>query len=169
MALVPLSGLCRGCAIKSSEASENHLGLMKNVALKPGYERVFTVTEYFDGPRKGNANYHGRPHFYECVFDEANDNYSDLFQLTPVDTEIFELAMEDWGIWRRWEIAFHTGKADIATRPALPHETKRHLELKNTFAEVSGDQHKQSCRSCSPIRGARQVESPEERAEALAG
>jgi hypothetical protein len=103
---------------------------MKNDALKPGYECVFTVTEYYDGPRKGIANYHGRPHFYDCVFDESNDDYSDLFQLTPVDTEIFELAMEDWDIWRRWEIAFHTGKADIATHPALAHETKRHAELK---------------------------------------
>lgn len=104
---------------------------MKNETLKPGYESVFTVTEYYDGPRKGIANYQGRPHFYDCVFDEASDgDYSDLFQLTPVDKEIFELAMEDWGIWRRWEIAFHAGKADIATHPALPHETKRHTELK---------------------------------------
>jgi hypothetical protein len=97
--------------------------------LKPEYERVFTVTEYYDGPRKGIANFVGRPHLYECIFDEAKGDYSDLFRLTPIDTETFQLAMEDWSIWQRWELAFKTGKADISTHPALPHEAMRHAEL----------------------------------------
>jgi len=103
---------------------------MNSEELKPGYERVFTVTDYYDGPRKGIANYHGLPHLDECIFDEAKDDYSELFRLTPLDTEIVRLAMEDWNIWRRWEMAFHSGKADISSHPALPNETKRHTELK---------------------------------------
>jgi hypothetical protein len=98
--------------------------------LKPGYERVFTVTEYYDGPRKGIANLLGAPHLYECLFDEARDKFSDHFLLTPIDTETFQLAIEDWSIWQRWELAFKTGKADMSTHPALPHETMRHTELK---------------------------------------
>lgn len=78
-----------------------------------GYETVFTVTDYYDGPRKGLANYQGKPHFYECVFDENRDEYSDQYRLTPVDEETFRLAMEDWEIWLKWETAFHAGKADI--------------------------------------------------------
>ena len=34
--------------------------------LQPGYKEVFTVTDYYDGPRKGIANFKGLPHFYEC-------------------------------------------------------------------------------------------------------
>jgi hypothetical protein len=30
--------------------------------LKPEYEHVFTVTDYYDGPRKGIANFLGKPH-----------------------------------------------------------------------------------------------------------
>jgi hypothetical protein len=56
--------------------------------LKPGYEAVFTVTGYYDGPRQGIANYLGAPHFYDCVFDKAKDNYSELFRLMPIDPEI---------------------------------------------------------------------------------
>jgi hypothetical protein len=103
---------------------------MNSEALKPGYEYVFTVTEYFDGPRKGIANYQGNPHFYECIFDEAKDDYSGVFQLTPLDSETLKLAMEDWETWRRWEFAYHDGKTDINTHPALPHEASRHTELK---------------------------------------
>lgn len=98
--------------------------------LKPEYERVFTVTEYYDGPRKGIANFLGVPHLYECLFDEGKDNFSDQFLLTPIDNETFQLAMEDWSIWQRWELAFKTGKADMSTHPALPHEAVRHSELK---------------------------------------
>ncbi len=98
--------------------------------LKPGYERVFTVTGYYDGPREGIANLHGAPHVYECLFDEAKSEFSDQFLLTPIDTETFQLAIEDWNIWRRWELAFKTGKADMSTHPALPHEAMRHAELK---------------------------------------
>jgi hypothetical protein len=97
--------------------------------MKPEYERVFTVTDYYDGPRKGVANFLGKPHLYECIFDEAKGNYSDLFRLTPIDAETFQLAMEDWSIWQRWELAFNTGKVDVSTHPALPHEASRHAEL----------------------------------------
>jgi hypothetical protein len=79
--------------------------------LKPEYERVFTVTEYYDGPRKGIASFLGVPHLYECLFDEEKDGFSDQFLLTPIDTETFQLAMEDWSIWQRWEVAFKTGKS----------------------------------------------------------
>jgi hypothetical protein len=98
--------------------------------VEPEYEAVFTVTEYYDGPRQGIANHLDTPHFYECLFDEAKDNYSDLFLLTPITKEIFDLAMEDWAIWRRWELAFHAGTAGAETHPALPHEAERHAELK---------------------------------------
>ena len=76
------------------------------------------------------THYLGKPHLYECLFDEAKGNFSDQFLLTPIDIETFQLAMEDWSIWQRFEIAFHTGKADISTHPALPPEAERHGELK---------------------------------------
>jgi hypothetical protein len=98
--------------------------------LEPGYEAVFTVTDYYDGPRQGIANYLGTPHFYECIFENAEQDYSELFRLTPIDAEIFQLAVEDWAIWRRWELAFHAGTVDAKTHPALPQEAQRHEELK---------------------------------------
>ena len=64
--------------------------------LRSGYEIVFTVSDYYDGPRSGIANYRGNPHYYECVFDDNNEEYSNIFQLMPVDEESFRLALEDW-------------------------------------------------------------------------
>ena len=44
------------------------------IQLKLGFEEVFTVTEYYDGPRQGIANFTGKPHFYDCIFDEARQD-----------------------------------------------------------------------------------------------
>ena len=66
-----------------------------------GYQRVHTVTKYYDGPREGIADFDGRPHAYEAQFDEETDEYTDIFLLSPVPTRLFELAVESWSIWGR--------------------------------------------------------------------
>ena len=98
--------------------------------LQPGYEEVFTVTDYYDGPRKGVANFRGEPHFYDCIFDDGKDEYSDLYRLTPLSQRSFELAKEDWTIWKKWEAAFHSGRATVESHPALPQDRARHEEIR---------------------------------------
>ncbi|HXT86201.1 MAG TPA: hypothetical protein VN745_04180 [Verrucomicrobiae bacterium] len=109
---------------------------MTSLPLKPGYERVYTVNEYYDGPRNGIADYRGEPHLYECIFDESKRNYSELFRLSPIDAQIFQMALEDWEIFRRWELPYHTGKIDATTHPALPNEKQRHQELQSVLLDA---------------------------------
>jgi hypothetical protein len=109
---------------------------MNGENLSPGYETVFTVTDYSDWPRKGIANYQGTPHLYECVSNEAKNHDPKLFRLMPLSAEVFQLAMEDWKIWRRWLVAFYEKKAEISTRPALPGDVSRHEELKRILDEL---------------------------------
>src|SRR6267142_3693698 len=83
------------------------------------YENVFTVTEYWDGPRQGIANFNGKPHFYKCVFDESKDEWSDTFELSTVDEKTHQLALEDWRAWKRWEDDFRNGRVKLDSHPAL--------------------------------------------------
>ena len=46
---------------------------------RPGYDEVFTVTEYYDGPCQGIANFRGRAHFYD--FDEAKENDAEELEI----------------------------------------------------------------------------------------
>jgi len=98
--------------------------------LRPGYEEVFTVIDYFDGPLKGVANFRRQPHFYDRVFDESQDEYSNLYQLTPISRHVFDLAKEDWVIWKRWESSFHAGKTTLKSHPALPQDRVRHKDIR---------------------------------------
>ena len=95
------------------------------------FEVVHTVTEYYDGPRRGIADYLGQPHAFESEWREGENLDADTFLLMPIDKETFSLALEDWAIWRRWETAFHQGRATQETRPALPEDRKRHDELEH--------------------------------------
>jgi hypothetical protein len=95
----------------------------------PHFERVYTMTDYYDGPRGGIANYNGQPHIYEYIFSDEGDSYTDIFRLSPVPQDLFTLALEDWQIWLRWEAAFQNGQTSIDTHPALPKDRHRHDEL----------------------------------------
>jgi hypothetical protein len=98
------------------------------------FEKVYTMTDYYDGPRRGIADFNGRPHFYDSEWDEVGDDDAFTFALTPVPPEVLALALEDWVIWRRWETAFHEGQTTNETHPALPDDRPRHDELSATLA-----------------------------------
>jgi hypothetical protein len=100
-----------------------------NSQLKHGYEEIFTVSDYYDSPRAGVANFNGAPHFYECIFSENLDGYTDRFRLSPIQCADLELVKEDWAIWERWETAFHAGSVTLETHGALPEDKPRYEEL----------------------------------------
>lgn len=69
------------------------------------FERVHTMTAYYDGPRTGVADFEGVPHLYESEWNDTAHDFTDTFQLSAVDPETFQLVLEAWEIWLRWERA----------------------------------------------------------------
>jgi hypothetical protein len=90
---------------------------------------VYTINDYFDGPRLGIADVDGVPHIYEAEFDHSSDEYGDTYFASPVDGNLMALVLEDWEIWLRWQSAFQGAKASIETHPALPQDHERHQAL----------------------------------------
>jgi len=80
-------------------------------------EIVYSVFDYWDGPRSGIAEYHGKPHFYWCIFDEAADEWSDVFRLSPIDEGGIPLTGEEWQDWHWWKHSYGQGKAKIEAQP----------------------------------------------------
>jgi hypothetical protein len=96
-------------------------------------ELVHTMTDWYDGPRRGVADFEGKPHYYECPWyagiDAGSDELPGDYLLTPLDAESYRLALEDWAIWERWEAAFDAGTVTLTTHPALPEDRTRHDEI----------------------------------------
>ena len=99
------------------------------------FEVVYTVTDWNDGPRRGIANYLGKPHLFESDRRGGEDLDAHTFLLMPIDQETLTLALEDWDIWRRWEAAFHQGKTTQEIHPALPEDRRT---ARRTGAVVEG-------------------------------
>jgi hypothetical protein len=96
---------------------------------------ILTISNYYDGPIEGITTLSGKPHFYECIFDELDDEYSDQFLLTPMSDAIYKIAMESWEMWIRYNTAFKDGAIDKRHHPVLPHERKKYDEIQNVLGE----------------------------------
>lgn len=99
------------------------------------YEAVYTITDWYDGARSGVADLNGEPHYYENHWNEGEELWCEIYLLQPLDAETFALAIEDWGIWVRWERAFKEGNATQESHPALPEDRERHNELEKILGE----------------------------------
>jgi hypothetical protein len=98
-------------------------------------DRVLTVNEYYDGPRLGIAEFHGVPQIYEAEYDHSAEEYGDTYFLSPVDSELLALILEDWQIWLRWDAAFKSGEVQINTHPARPSEEHRHKVIRESIGD----------------------------------
>ena len=94
------------------------------------WDRVYTVNDYYDGPRLGIADVDGVPNVYEAEFDHSTEEYGDTFFVSPVDEGLLALVLEDWEIWLRWNSAFKRGEVTVKSHPALPEDRQRHEVLK---------------------------------------
>jgi hypothetical protein len=99
------------------------------------WEKVHTVSDYWDGPILGVADVGGVPHLYEKVFSEEEDDYINRYRVMPIDQELYSLLMESWAIFVRWRIAFDQGKTPLETHPALPEDRDRRSLLEQAIGD----------------------------------
>jgi len=106
------------------------------------FERVYTVEDWWDGPRLGVSDVHGAPHWYRSILDETADEWDpDRFELSPIPPAMMPQVLEAWDIWIRWLTAFHSG--DLADEDsaephgALARDKARCTELRRQLEGVS--------------------------------
>src|SRR3954471_16136993 len=118
------------------------------------WERVFTVNEFWDVPRRGFANYAGRPHAYSCERDEQADDWAAVYLLSPITDEQLALAQEDWEIWRRWASANQAHRLAARDKhPALADDWPRHEELRPLVNEALAVDKSQAILAVPEFRG----------------
>ncbi len=93
------------------------------------FERVHLIWDLYDGPRTGIADFCSSPHYFSCIFEDKG--YSERFELHPINQVFFDLASEQWKIFRNWEMKFHTGKVTIETHPGNRSQNSRYDELED--------------------------------------
>ena len=76
------------------------------------FEVVYTVDDWYDGPRTGFAQYHGAPHHYRSLYLDYDewDADEDRFELIPVTADVLAAGLEAEAIFRRWTAARERGE-----------------------------------------------------------
>jgi len=98
------------------------------------YERVHTISDFYDCPREGIADYQGRAHRFKCQWDSVADDWTRTFALTPIDETTLRLATEQWELWRAWERSFHAGRVPQSSHPGFGGKDARYDELEQLIA-----------------------------------
>ena len=102
------------------------------------FERVYTVYDWWDGPRAAFADFDGKPHAYRSIWREDLDDYDpeDRFELSPISEAELRLGLEAWAIWQRWQVACYAGEVPLSSDGALPEDRVRHGELAPLVAQA---------------------------------
>jgi hypothetical protein len=120
------------------------------IRVRMAFERVYTVWDYWDGPRSGIAEYRGQAHHFRCEWNEIEDDYAETFVLAPIGQEMLTLAMDQLAIWRDWESAFHRGEVPQSTHPALA--DPRYNQLEGTIRDRISSERRESRRAVPVFR-----------------
>jgi hypothetical protein len=95
------------------------------------FEPVYTVWDIYDGVRSGIASYRGASHYFACELDHVAGGYTETYLLWPIDEGLFSLAMEQWKLYKAWEVKFHSGEVPAETHPGHRGQSARYDELQD--------------------------------------
>ncbi|MAG93055.1 MAG: hypothetical protein CMJ48_04830 [Planctomycetaceae bacterium] len=113
------------------------------------FERVFSMWDYYDGPRAGVANFNGQAHHFQCEWDDARDNYADVFVLRPVTDAFLEINEKRDQIYEQWQEELSAGAVSSETHPVAMGQNPRFAVL-TTFLDAAVRDGK----ICSRVRAA---------------
>ena len=85
--------------------------------MESGFERLYAIRDWYDGPRDGAADYCGTPHRFRSLYldNEQWDPDEDRFELTPLPEQALLWMVEAYELWQRYLAALRAGDA-----PKLP-------------------------------------------------
>lgn len=98
-------------------------------------EKVYVENGWYDGPRKGIANYNGMPHRFVANFDDLK-GYNDTFKLFPVTKDELAMEIEQWEIFVEWNKKYELGQVDASTHPGHGGIDKRWDEIEDILKPI---------------------------------
>jgi hypothetical protein len=65
--------------------------------------KVYCVDDFFDNIIiEGIAKYNNEKYYFECIFSNEKDYWTNEYYLTLLNESIFKMAMENWEYWEKW-------------------------------------------------------------------
>jgi hypothetical protein len=66
-------------------------------------EKVYCVNNFWDMTIiEGVTEYNDKKYYFNCIFSNAVDDWTDVYELTLLDDYIFKLTLENFEYWKNW-------------------------------------------------------------------
>ncbi|MFV0540976.1 MAG: hypothetical protein ACK5MZ_07020 [Aestuariibaculum sp.] len=90
--------------------------------------KVYCVHNYWDNTiLEGVADFNNKPYFFECIFSDLNDDWTNEYILTLFTNDIFSLEISNWKYWLHW-----------LTQKSIPHPVNyAEQRLNESFESIS--------------------------------
>lgn len=103
---------------------------------------VYTIEEFWDCPREGVAEYQGKAVYYNCLFDEEADDWSEVYELRELREESLERIFAEEGNWRDWshnprKKMLHAAGQGVELQQSFIHKAGEIIRRKATFSRFS--------------------------------
>ena len=99
-------------------------------------EKVHIENDWYDGPRKGVADFDGIPHRFISNFQDFEDQERciDTFKLFPISVDELNLEIEQWAIFVEWNEKYEAGEVETNSHPGHGGINKRWDELEKILS-----------------------------------
>ena len=65
-------------------------------------DKILSIEDYWNKPILGLTTFQNMFCIYENIFCSEEDEYSDLYYLTPIDDTTFNILIKNWNEWLNW-------------------------------------------------------------------
>jgi hypothetical protein len=95
-------------------------------------EKVYCVNNYWDMTIiEGIAKYNNGKYYFECIFSDDKDNWTDVYNLTFLNEYIFKLSIDNWEYWKLWL------KQSIIPHPVEYAKERKEKTVEKIFLKIS--------------------------------
>ncbi|MEO3948050.1 hypothetical protein [Gorillibacterium sp. CAU 1737] len=102
---------------------------MKHEQAAEDLQTVHFITDWWDGPKSGFADFAGGIHSFERIFDEGKEEWSSLYRVRPVSDEEYSLQVEAYHLFLEWKKDEHQSRP----HPLLDPENRRFHEIEQAL------------------------------------
>jgi hypothetical protein len=102
--------------------------------LEEGFEFVYLIDDWWDGPKSGMADFKGIPHYFERIFDEKKDDWSENYRIRKITEEEQSLLIERTQLFQEW-----IEESKMNNKPHLLEEHLRYKVINELLKEIRCD------------------------------
>ena len=98
------------------------------------FEKVHCIYNFWDMTiLSGFADYNNRKYYFNCIFSDNEDCWTDIYELILLDNYVFKLSIDNWEYWKKWLKGFFNKESFSIPHPVEYAKSRKKLTVEKIF------------------------------------